>query len=219
MSANPPNEEAHTAAAGAEETTDRRVRKSKAALKETLIRLMRQREFKHISITDLVRGADLNRGTFYKHYQTKEELLAEAVDDAINDLVDSFRAPYRNAESFAVSELSASAVTIFEHVHRHAAFYTLIVESQALPGFPDRICGVIKGLTLHDLSGEHFNPRIDRELYAGYQSYAIWGMILGWIRGGFAHSPVYMAEQLLEFVRSAPADVVFRSGGSGERKL
>ncbi|WP_172254021.1 TetR/AcrR family transcriptional regulator [Saccharibacillus deserti] len=203
-----------SAGSGPLSQTDRRVRKSKQALKETLIALMHERDFKEISITDLVSGADLNRGTFYNHYRDKEQLLAETVEDAMVDLIASFREPYLRSDSFALKELTAPGIKIFEHVHRHAAFYRLIVESQALPGLADRICGVIKELSLHDLEAQGHNPRIDRELYAGYQAYAIWGMILEWIKGGYAYTPEYMAGQLLEYIRSLPTDVVYRTGGA-----
>lgn len=198
-----------------ENTVDRRIRRSKKALKETLIALMRQQDFKDISITDLVRGADLNRGTFYKHYRDKEELLAETVEDAMTDLIASYREPYRDADSLDLRKLTASGIKIFEHVYRHAAFYALVVESQALPGLSDRICGVIKELSLRDLEIEVADPLIDRALYAGYQAYAIWGMILEWIKGGFAHPPVYMANQLLAYIRIRPEgmDVIHRSAG------
>lgn len=194
---------------------DRRIRKSKKALKETLIALMRERDFKEISIIDLVRGADLNRGTFYKHYRDKEELLAEAVEDTMTDLVSSFREPYLRSDHLVLKELTAPAIKIFEHVHRHAAFYALIVESRALPGFPDRICGLIKELSLQDLDAGPENLQVNRELYAGYQAYAIWGMILEWIKGGYVYSPEYMAEQLLEYIRSRPTEVVYRTSVAG----
>ncbi|GGO06499.1 TetR/AcrR family transcriptional regulator [Saccharibacillus kuerlensis] len=203
----------------AEDSADRRVRKSKKALKETLLTLMREREFKRISITDLVHGADLNRGTFYKHYRDKEELLAEIVDDTMTDLVSSYREPYLHTDSFVLQELTSSAIKIFEHVHRHAAFYTLIVKSQALPGFPDRICSVFKQLSLSDLESSISNPQVDRELYASYQAYAIWGMILAWIEGGLVHSPDYMATQLLAVIRnrSSRQEVIYRSSSQDKK--
>ena len=40
---------------------DRRIKKSKAALKDALIHLMQKHPFKEISITDIVQRADLNR--------------------------------------------------------------------------------------------------------------------------------------------------------------
>ncbi|MBF6633265.1 MAG: TetR/AcrR family transcriptional regulator, partial [Planococcus sp. (in: Bacteria)] len=64
---------------------DRRIDKSKSALKEALIFLMDEKEFKSITITEIVQSANLNRGTFYKHYQTQEELLNELIDDVLID--------------------------------------------------------------------------------------------------------------------------------------
>ncbi len=61
------------------------------ALKESLISLMQNKDFRDISITDIVELADLNRGTFYKHYQYKEELLEEVMEDVIADLIISYR--------------------------------------------------------------------------------------------------------------------------------
>ncbi|MEF2291110.1 MULTISPECIES: TetR/AcrR family transcriptional regulator [Virgibacillus] len=46
---------------------DCRVRKSKEALKTALIQLMKEKDLQQITITDIVKVADLNRGTFYKH--------------------------------------------------------------------------------------------------------------------------------------------------------
>jgi AcrR family transcriptional regulator len=81
------------------EYLDRRVLKSKRALKEALLALMHKKSFKEITITDIVQKADLNRGTFYKHYTYKEDLLHEIIDDIIFDLVASYREPYKNSET------------------------------------------------------------------------------------------------------------------------
>lgn len=70
---------------------DRRVRRTKKALKESLISLIQEKEFREISVKDIVQLADLNRGTFYKHYQYKEDLLEEVIDDVILDLIASYR--------------------------------------------------------------------------------------------------------------------------------
>ncbi len=54
-------------------SVDRRITKSKKAMKEALLTLMKTKDFRKITITDIVKASDLNRGTFYKHYQSKEE--------------------------------------------------------------------------------------------------------------------------------------------------
>ena len=96
--------------------TNRRIRKSRKELKDALIELMETKDFKKITITDIVTFADLNRGTFYKHYQTKEELLNELMDDVMEDLITSFKEPYLHTDTFIIGELTTSTIRIFEHV-------------------------------------------------------------------------------------------------------
>jgi AcrR family transcriptional regulator len=188
---------------------DRRIKKSKAALKDALIQLMQKQSFKEISITDIVQLADLNRGTFYRHYQYKEDLFNEMIDDVIKDLVASFREPYQGMKDFEVGLMPSSAITIFEHVHQHAQFYTLVVQSEASSNFQRMICDVLRDLSLQDLNHifpQHINP----ELLASYQSHAIFGMIMEWIRHDFKHSPAYMAEELFKIIHYKPDNVVLK---------
>lgn len=188
---------------------DRRIKKSKAALKDALIHLMQKHPFQEISITDIVHRADLNRGTFYRHYQYKEDLFNEIIDDVIQDLVTSFRKPYQDKEEFEVNLMPSSAITIFEHVHQHAQFYTLVVKSEASSNFQRMICDVLRDLALQDLN-HIFPPHINHEILASYQSHAIFGMIMEWIRQDFKHSPAYMAEELFKIIHYKPDNVVLR---------
>ena len=180
---------------------DRRISKSKRELKEALLVLMEQKDFKRISITDIVTCADLNRGTFYKHYQSKEELLHELIDDVMENLIQSYREPYLHSKTFVVSELTTSKIKIFEHVASHAKFYAIIVNSNVLPGFQNKICDVLKQLAQRDLKVvENINRKIDLELYCSYNAYALFGLIVEWVKGGFRYTPHHMAEQLIEFL-------------------
>lgn len=189
---------------------DRRISKSKNALKEALLVLMKEKDFKKISITDIVQLADLNRGTFYKHYQYKEDILEEIIDDVITDLIASYREPYKESESFDVSKLSPTAIKVFDHVWKYANFYTLIVQSNALLGFQNRFCNVLKTLALQELSDQMSNPNINREIHASYQAYAILGMIIELVNEGFKYSSSYMAEQLLEIIMNSKTNTIVK---------
>ncbi|MGW6661656.1 MULTISPECIES: TetR/AcrR family transcriptional regulator C-terminal domain-containing protein [Peribacillus] len=189
---------------------DRRIRKSKMALKESLISLMQNKDFRDISITDIVELADLNRGTFYKHYQYKEELLEEVMEDVIADLIISYREPYKNVDTFTINELTASVIKIFEHVANYANIYTLILKTNAWPTLLERICNELKKLPLEDLEDYRPNPKINIELASSYQAYAILGMIIEWVNTGFKYSAGYMAEQLLEILNNKSVNSVFK---------
>ena len=61
---------------------DRRVKLTKKILKESLIELMHTKAINDISIKKICETADINRSTFYHHYQSPQELY----DDLINDI-------------------------------------------------------------------------------------------------------------------------------------
>ncbi|KIO61549.1 TetR/AcrR family transcriptional regulator [Caldibacillus thermoamylovorans] len=52
-------------------------------------------DFNKITITDIVNISNLNRGTFYKHYQTKEELLGDLIEEVLEDLIRSYLCNFR----------------------------------------------------------------------------------------------------------------------------
>ena len=60
---------------------DRRISKSKRALREALIALLEERGFDAITVNDLCERADLTRGTFYNHFSDKENLEDEVMAD------------------------------------------------------------------------------------------------------------------------------------------
>lgn len=63
---------------------DRRTRYTKAVIREAFFELLREKGFDRMSVTDLCRRADINRGTFYLHYVDKFALLDEVIDEALD---------------------------------------------------------------------------------------------------------------------------------------
>lgn len=64
----------------------RRVRMTKMLLKQSLIELMHEKSIHEISIKDICTGADINRSTFYRHYNTQYELYDEILEDITGDI-------------------------------------------------------------------------------------------------------------------------------------
>lgn len=178
---------------------------------QALLEWMEEKDFKSITITNIVQRADVNRGTFYKHYDYKEQLLEEIMDGITADLKEAFRKPYKSKAMLEIPELTAPSVKIFEHVWKHERFYTLVIASNMLTGFQYKLVSILRCLVLEDLLQAAEDEGIDQRLQAGYHSHAIFGMIVEWVRGGFEYEPDYMAEQLLLILRSRPADVVFKA--------
>ena len=66
---------------------DRRIKKSKTALKKSLLELMKIKTIPHISIKEICIKANLNRSTFYANYHNIEELLLEIYYDIYEDML------------------------------------------------------------------------------------------------------------------------------------
>lgn len=63
------------------EKIDLRVIKTKKILFESLLKLMKNRNFEKIKISDICEESLVNRSTFYAHYQDKYELLIELFEE------------------------------------------------------------------------------------------------------------------------------------------
>lgn len=160
--------------------------------------------FKDITITDIVNEADYNRGTFYRHYKYKEDLLDEILGEVIADLANSYREPLRNNKKLDIRSLDGSAVKIFDHVWEHRHVYQLVIKANALPGFQERITDELKALLLQNLHRAKLDDTINLNVMSSYQSYAILGLIIEWVNDDFKYSPEYMADQLVEILKINP---------------
>ncbi len=70
--------------AASPKTVDRRTRYTKMVIAEAFFSLLREKGFMRMTVTDLCKAAQINRGTFYLHYEDKFALLIELVDEAID---------------------------------------------------------------------------------------------------------------------------------------
>jgi len=64
---------------------DRRIRRTKKLLKSGFASLMKEKEFKDIRVKDITDLVDLNRGTFYLHYNDTYDLLEKIENEVLND--------------------------------------------------------------------------------------------------------------------------------------
>ena len=84
--------------------TDRRVLYTKMFLKESLLELMKEKAIDKITPTELCRKANINRNTFYTHYYTPRDVLAEIEADFSAQIIESLSSKFTSGE-IAISEM------------------------------------------------------------------------------------------------------------------
>src|SRR5450755_4726644 len=69
-------------------TTDPRILRSRRMLMDSLVRLLKKKEFEEISVQEIADDATLNRATFYLHYPDKNALLQAMTESRFRDLIE-----------------------------------------------------------------------------------------------------------------------------------
>lgn len=72
----------------AEKAVYKNALRSQILIKKSLLELMAEKGLDKISISDIVKRAGINRGTFYAHYRDVQNVLAEIENELIDELCD-----------------------------------------------------------------------------------------------------------------------------------
>ncbi|WP_306371488.1 TetR/AcrR family transcriptional regulator [Nocardiopsis sp. CC223A] len=153
--------------------TDRRVRRSRAALMRAAVDLVTERGTTAIAVSDLARAADVSRQLVYLQFGDRDTLLLEAaLDLARRDLVKG--AAPGPADVTGPGRLLAAT----EHFARYRAFYRAMVTGP---------CGYALTAALSDLLSPFSRLMVDR-MTAGTASPELAEDLTRFVVGGWAAS-------------------------------
>ena len=93
---------------------DLRVAVTKRMIQEALIRLLENKPIDRIKVNELCEESGINRATFYRHYETLQDILREIEADVIRALPQPRQKP-RNLEDARVY-LEQVCTYIYEHI-------------------------------------------------------------------------------------------------------
>jgi len=160
---------------------DRRVRKTKKALREGLAELLADKSIQYITVRELTDKADVHRSTFYANFKDIYDLynhIEETVVDELNNILLSVQ----NLESAQIVILLLQFISDNKQVSR------LVLGNNASSAFLHRISALFKGLCnthwqqIHNLSiPTHKLGVYTHFLYSGYL-----GVISEWVASDFA---------------------------------
>lgn len=103
----------------------RRVKMTKALLKTSLIELMKTKSIHTISIKEICSGADINRSTFYRHYNTQYELYDEIVHEILSELIKAYQKSRENED-----DMQDSIAAVLEIAERNREVCLVILSDK-----------------------------------------------------------------------------------------
>lgn len=181
-------------------TTDRRVRRTKKRIRRALIELMNEKEFGAITVQDIAERADINRGTFYLHYQDKYDLFERSVDDMLEELAKAVGPTEDEKRSMTQAYPEKQVIRLFSHFRMHRDFYKTMFGDNARTYFNNRFTEMLYKQFSQAFEALKLTPRpvngLNKEIVSHYVLFAHLGVLVNWLDQDTPYSPEYMAKQL-----------------------
>jgi AcrR family transcriptional regulator len=159
-------------AAGATETTDPRILRSRRMLMDSLVKLLNRKEFADISVQEIADEATLNRATFYLHYPDKNALLRAMTAERFRDLIARRGLVFSNCDG----ALRAIALGVCDYLAETTGCPSQLskmpLESSIIP--------VVEDMFREGASHHQLKPGVDPELLATTAAWAIFGAARAW---------------------------------------
>ena len=181
-------------------STDRRIARSKRALRSALIELIEERGLDDVSVNDLCARADLNRGTFYNHFHDKDDLVTTLEDGVISDL----ERIQEQMKDLTVMDLVRYRmrkqplpflVDLFDYLREQGDFLHAITgpggDIRFAPRLRDSVCANLIQTILHERYRANPTPFV--QYYVAFYATAYLGVIEHWIETGMQESSEDMA--------------------------
>ncbi|MFS0752768.1 TetR/AcrR family transcriptional regulator [Oceanobacillus sp. 1P07AA] len=179
-----------------ENNVDRRVKKTKSALKDAYINLVEQYSEKEITVSMVTQNADVNRATFYLHYSNKAEFLEEILYDVLEGLKESILFPFQNEQKINVNKLTPTTERIFQYIeNNNRIFYALNIGHTHFKKELELLFYTIFSKEISIETNPSFGD-LNYDIFLHYQTNATLGLILYWIESKFHYSASYMMDQL-----------------------
>lgn len=179
---------------------DRRIARSKRALRAALVSLTEEIGIDAITVNDLCERADLNRGTFYNHYKDKDDLLRAFEDEILCDLA-RFQDDLAGLGMMDLVKLRLRKkplpflVELFDYLREQGDFLHALLGPGGDPGFGPRLSDCVCSKLMWSILNEHYANEHDAfvDYYVSFYAAAYLGVITRWIETGMRETSEEMA--------------------------
>lgn len=180
--------------------TDRRIRKTKAQLRQGLAELLQEKSLKEITVKELTDKVDINRSTFYLHYSDIYDMMEKIENELIEEIEELVR-------TRPVNPFNESSFPFIEEI------FTILAENRqicaALLGpngdiaFLQRIENILSRHSLKVLEETLPEKKQDLQYLYSFFAFGCVGIIKMWLTGRYGESPQYMARLTFHLIMNA----------------
>lgn len=189
---------------GMQRKADRRVSRTRQALRQALYDLVKERGYDAVTIEDITERADVGRTTFYLHFRDKDDLLLdqfkEQIDSVFLKIAEFPASAWINGfrPDFFVAHPLRPLVMLFEHFAEYNDLYQILKNSGTL-----KLSSILNTLLSNAVIQTYtkitereqvtLDAQVPIEILAHYFSGALMGTVFWWLSNGQPYPPQQMA--------------------------
>ena len=175
------------------------MRRTRHAIMAAFAQLLEERPMNKITVKDIVDRCDVNRNTFYYHFQDIPALLEEIVSEQSAAIIQKYPQPdsleecFRAAFEFALSNKRA-AYNIFNSVNRD------LLDRELL-----RLCDKTVSAYITKSYPESGSSRPNAAVMQRFIKCELFGLIIDWMNNGMNENAITELLRFAEFCKELPS--------------
>lgn len=172
--------------------------RSKNLIKKALAKLIHEKDFSKITVSDIIREADISRGTFYAHFSDINGVIEQIESEEIKNLID-FVEKFKLEN--AIGNTSLFLQRICEYLYKDIEYYRMLANSNILNNFLFRLINIYYD-SLMDNMVISDSPELKNEanIYLLYITSGAKNAIIAWLNGDITGTPEEFAKILGDLV-------------------
>ena len=168
--------------------------RSKTEICEALLRLMEQHPYEEITVKQIALEAKLVRKTFYRNFDSKEDVLEAIFDSLVNEYKNHLIMLKDTLPIEMIFEFCIQRRQLLLLFDKNNMMYRIQQKlNDALPEKHEELKAL--GLVPQELFGE-----LDPSYLIPMNIGSVWNVICRWVRGGMKDDPKKITAELTEFI-------------------
>ncbi|MFE9078400.1 TetR/AcrR family transcriptional regulator [Bacillus mobilis] len=188
---------------------DLRVIKTQRAIKNTFIQLIEEVGFEKVNVRKLIERAEVNRSTFYLHYQDKYDLLNKIEDELLEGLrhiiMDKTLTKMVKQNSISDSRLEKMN-QVANYLFDNKKLIRLLTSDKGDPTFLSKIGGIFESIWID--KKVVIIPNIPKRYAFAVLSGMLTSLIGEWIRSDFEETPEQFSQIAVYMTKELPKSLV-----------
>ena len=180
-------------------------RKTKQLIQSTFLSILQKKTFEGITIGDIAKAAQINRGTFYLHYIDKFDLLEQMEQQLFTELgmhVDELQSLYLSTRTYD-EEQERLAHALFSFIETQAPTLKIFLSDHGRAGFHIRFKDAFASKVSENLQqyeSFHVHLNVPLEYFISFITSAFLGLIEQWIQNELDKTPQEMKALYMDII-------------------